>query len=935
MEKFDGYTLMYIFKNLAGISIEDLAAYLLVSVSTVNRYLNVFNNYKFPKKLRLKDVHYAANEIRKKYFSHDLDGMIKKFFYLLENDLGMGRATAELKKLYDTKEREIGNEKAFSILLDDFFIKCKTGYEYYPPDVPPVSNAGRIFKKEAIGFTIIASEIESEREINDLVHFLNDFIRSWKQSENSIDLEISINDLGKCESPTKKIFCILVNTAFEREMQTLFDNICQLDKNDNSVEVISFVCDTNKNRRIHKSVDTFEDAYYEYFGRLPLHYYEFSTVKLAALKAVLSFAKLKKATNATETINYDETNNKIIVNGQDLGNLENFVGEYAVKNIKAFQDEINILNEKFEMAYAKYNQEHSEASRTEMYRRLDELQNKRNELSNIKRAAFKNMMLVFDKELFQEELDTREKMAISCINEADYDKANEILRDPEWKAEALALTSIFDEGKKSCSKYISGQKLLISNISITGINDERKREIINIYEELMFFAEKYQVSLEIIYEYAEFLYNQNDFQKGIIIAKRMESYKLLDSSLPVDSGSLFFLIGRLYYGAADYKEAGYYYEKALNVYEENPVLNEKKIQYMYSEMATLYWRTGKYIESKRKLKEIVGKLEKEASQNERTYLRILADVYNRFAILAEKMRVLDEAIEYHLKAIYLRENIYNNEPNNMEAVIELAKSYSNIGIVYRRLKEFDKSKKFFEKALELKEGGYNKSKSYFAFSLAITYSCYAKLLGELKNTEEAEKYVKKAIEIKKDLIKEGRNILSSLAISYDDYGLILYHAGNRREDAEKMFLFAIDIKEKLIKEDYWTYIKILAYSYCHYADLLALDEPVNAEEYYLKSIEIWHRLEKESPGYFTSNLCESYHHSALIAKDKTTANSRFYKAEKYGELVFNRYSGYAGYYKKLLEDFLAFTNNNYYGDTLVKNRLEEKIREIDKLIRAC
>ena len=131
MEKLDGYTLMYLLKNTVGISIEELIQYEYLdytSPTTVNRYLNKEKHPKFPTSLTIEKVQRTFSHLQHTHFRDNTDGFVNTVLGILEHDLAAPAAAHVLRMLYETKREELGETAACRILIDDLYIKCRTGY---------------------------------------------------------------------------------------------------------------------------------------------------------------------------------------------------------------------------------------------------------------------------------------------------------------------------------------------------------------------------------------------------------------------------------------------------------------------------------------------------------------------------------------------------------------------------------------------------------------------------------------------------------------------------------------------------------------------------------------------------------------------------------------------------------------------------------------
>ncbi len=144
MEEFvDGYTLMYLLKNISGSTIEALEDYLDVRHrTTITRYLNQDGRPKFPTTLSLEAVFGAFNKLRDQDFEKNTGGFVAGLLHLLRDDLEVPTIANELQELYKSKLQELGEESAYTIFINDLYIRCKSKYTCPASKTTPDNIAG-------------------------------------------------------------------------------------------------------------------------------------------------------------------------------------------------------------------------------------------------------------------------------------------------------------------------------------------------------------------------------------------------------------------------------------------------------------------------------------------------------------------------------------------------------------------------------------------------------------------------------------------------------------------------------------------------------------------------------------------------------------------------------------------------------------------------
>ena len=154
--------------------------------------------------------------------------------------------------------------------------------------------------------------------------------------------------------------------------------------------------------------------------------------------------------------------------------------------------------------------------------------------------------------------------------------------------------------------------------------------------------------------------------------------------------------------------------------------------------------------------------------------------------------------------------------------------------------------------------------------------------------------------------------MHTLAMSWDNYGMILYYSADesKEQEAGQWFEKAIRQKKELVSKDYLTYAPSLAQSYFHYARLLSKDKEKMqlAKSCLEKAIEIQEAREKDNQGYLTQDLAESYHVLAVVLQEINPGDAeKAYKyAKKHGGILFKRCAYYKSEYVSILENYSSF-----------------------------
>lgn len=784
-----------------------------------------------------------------------------------------------------------------------------------------------ISNSEEIEVVIAASRRESEGNIESISAFIQNLENIYRKTNNNLRINVTVEtNPEKVKFDNCKLFCILIDATVEKSMSILYDMAVEHNKQSGFPAIQAFINETPTVRTIpHKSIKKFEDDFFDNAGYAPYYFKDIEKIKLYIWSELENFVPNKAKPDVRKN------SSKITLNGEALFDLKDISGVEFVSIIESEQDKMVQLVNKYNMYDAEYQRKPSDAVKAKLLDTRSRLEEQQSKVNRLKNDILKNIVLVCEKQQIRNDLDMRESMALDCITrDEDYQGANGLLRDPNWEEEIQALTGVMRDAKKRCGQYISGQKLLISNLRAAGIDNKVKKEIDSIYVKIVALAEEYRIDLSVLYDYADFLYSQKEFPEGIEVAERLVRYNKANG-VPVyeDEGSLYTLLGQLCYANSKYIEALEYYRRAFDFCKRNPIANEDLMYTIHNGIATSYWKQKHYADSKKELDECLIPLEQLAARKGGKFSYMLAESYNRLATLASKMWLLDDAEDYHLKSLEWKRKIYSPTDKDYDLLNKIASTYNNLGIVYRKMRKYEKAEKCYIKACDIRSMGYEKEKKTFEKSLAVVKSNYAYLLGEIGEIERAEQMVKEAIAIKRRLADNNPTAnIPTLAYSLDDYGVILSNVKvqGRTEEIKALFEEAIQKKKDLsLKEDH-TYIPSLAESYYHYARFLSKTDKESAAEYYKKAYDIQEKFEQDNAGYYAYELACTCYDWAMLLKDEMSAEteSLFSTAEKYAsDLVTKCPEYYKEQYVRILEDYLRFLSAFGGTDSKIKTVLDK------------
>lgn len=286
---------------------------------------------------------------------------------------------------------------------------------------------------------------------------------------------------------------------------------------------------------------------------------------------------------------------------------------------------------------------------------------------------------------------------------------------------------------------------------------------------------------------------------------------------------------------------------ALELAQKN---KDQNTQFLIStSIASVYYQKGKFDSSKYFFSNNVALVEE---KNIALDPELLATNYNDLGIVYLKLKDYNNAIEVHLKALKIREQV--NSP-------KLSSSYNNLGLVYMNFEQHEKAIDYFEKSLRLKRK--NKDKAGIINSL----NNLGIVSKNIRHNENAKKYYNQALSLSKEIgdVNKMSNALRNLAyvafwedkyalaVSYyeevlelqkkqDNQTLVIETILNIAQmnlEAHKLakaFDYLNLAMKKVKEEDIYANYSDVYLLYCNYYTLLGNSEQSSA--YYLKYKEI-------------------------------------------------------------------------------------------------
>ena len=283
----------------------------------------------------------------------------------------------------------------------------------------------------------------------------------------------------------------------------------------------------------------------------------------------------------------------------------------------------------------------------------------------------------------------------------------------------------------------------------------------------------------------------------------------------------------------------------------------------------------------------------------------LAELYNLLGLLYEAQNRSEEAEEYYLAAIEIKERLVKKNADAYEPY--LAMSYNNAGNLYSNHGQPEKAERYLLAAIEIRERLVEKNAEAYEPYLAGSYNNAGIFYSDHGQSDKAEKYFLDAIEIQKRLVKKNAEAYEPyLARSYNNAGAF-YYKQNQPDKAEKYYLAAIEIRERLVEKNADAYEPELATSYNN-AGVFYHEQghPDKAEKYYLDAIEKYERLVEKNADAYEPYIAGSYNNAGVFYYEQ----GRLEKSEKYILAAMEIYERLAKKNAEAYKPDLAMSYNN-------------------------
>jgi len=251
------------------------------------------------------------------------------------------------------------------------------------------------------------------------------------------------------------------------------------------------------------------------------HYYgTFDNIDTIKLRILLNL-KIQEM----DFVKIEMKDNVCLVDGKPFVSLDN-VAEFANnQDLKQLQEELSNVEKRYYEMKPLYE---SNKMNDTFYKEYCEIATKRQTLldtiDELKKNIF-DLSLRLSKDEVRGDLTPRMKQAYRLMEQGDSKGCLAILDEKEidddferWEKEQER------QGKIKATMYIKEHRLAIEILQTMYYYTNRFVEIENRYEKIIKTAKKYEIELDVLCDYASYLYNQNYFVKAIEVAEQLLKY---------------------------------------------------------------------------------------------------------------------------------------------------------------------------------------------------------------------------------------------------------------------------------------------------------------------------------------------------------------------------------------------------------------------------
>ena len=715
-------------------------------------------------------------------------------------------------------------------------------------------------------------EFEKERrELGDYIRSLNDIyvkrgiyfeLNLCEDLSNAIDKERKQEQYNRIIRDSQYFYILFGNHAGEYTIEE-FDVAWEQFRSSGEPKLYTYFMQLPDGQPAEKTVQDFMSRLDKEIG----HYYSmFSHLDSVKLNMLI---ELTRDPTLHSTVKFE--GGQATLDGEPVLSLENVPLYSKNETIQRLVAEMGRLEEEYDQIDADCYRNPEDSSlkqhRSQVSQQIDYLSKQLRQLEDDLLSVYETVT----EKLSNKHIAYWEKEALHLVDEGDYEGAKAILRDHKREEELQTALRMAERGKDGIWQYISGKRTLIATLKATGLNQESIQEIAGIYEEITKLAEEYRIELEVLCEYASFLWKQRQYRKGIAVAERLNLYYQLDQETSQDAwGKLLNLLGILYFENSDFQKSEKAYRKALDIHrrlaKKDPAAFEPDLAASCNNLALLLNDLNQKEEAEQLYQEALEIRRRLAQKNPAAFEPDLADSCNNLAVLLKKLNQNEGAEPLYRESLEIHRRLAQKNPAAFEP--DLAASCNNLSNLLSKLNQNIEAEQLYREAVDICRRLAQKNPDAFEPVLVASCNNLANLLSKLNQKEEAEQLYREALEIRRRLAQKNPNAFEpDLADGCNNLAILLSKL-NQKKDAEQLYREALEIRRRLAQKKPAAFEPALADSCNNLAVLLSdLNQNEEAEQLHREALEIRRRLAQKNPDAFEPDLATSCNNLANLLND--------------------------------------------------------------------
>jgi len=353
--------------------------------------------------------------------------------------------------------------------------------------------------------------------------------------------------------------------------------------------------------------------------------------------------------------------------------------------------------------------------------------------------------------------------------------------------------------------------------------------------------------------------------------------------------------------------------------------------------ADSYREQGKFKMSKRLYLKALKLREGLSLTNQIYYQPLIAETLNSLAVISQEENRYDLAIEYHLGAIFMIEELFSITP--LESYVYLlAKSYTDIAHLYRRGHQYSKSEFFYNEALKFYKKLPEERFSQSQIQRLNIYNHLSVICNAKNSFQETKDAYMGALNIYTHLVNEESDVYrDELATLLFDLAR-LYFKHEQKNRAGEIYLKAVEILLYLSQKDDKRYREILAITFHDLAQIYTSQlEYANALSAYRASLKYYIALVEENPLKYSPSLATVFQNLALFYKRQNKIDLAQYfhlkVIESYTDLAHYNESSYSLKLVSAIIDGVIYYQQHtlflYQAEVILKSHKEEEEKKME------